>query len=270
MTETHYFSYPQDGSNKELSSGILKINYNTGAIIRPKGQTDEKLTDSLQNHTMQYIHSLLISTDKPITIRMDEHDAIPILPGKLIPLRSLQFSDIQVKLTSTTNIFILASTDPDGIIRVPNTISINRSEELFTISTDKDTHFTEEITLNNHETENLTGLISNKIYIRGINIQSKQPLKYQFIVWDKDTFSDTNINKDTYKEATELDMTSSPAFRIASAGQYYHNLSKLGVVYEDKDETYELHCSLQNFSTTAKNAGATGEVQIDIKYSPRL
>jgi len=66
-------------------------------------------------------------------------------------------------------------------------------------------------------------------------------------------------------------MTSSTsAFRIDSADQYRLNVSSLDILYEDYDQTKELHISLQNLSAVSKNAGSTGEVQLDIKMSPRL
>lgn len=148
---------------------------------------------------------------------------------------------------------------------------ISKSEKISIIETDKDTHFTTSITQNNHETESLTGLSDNRIFIRGVNIQSDQPLEFRLIFWTKDSFANTDLDIDTYIDDVILDMSDkSSTFRIANTGQYYLNVSNLNILYEDKDSTKEIHCSLQNLSATAKNAGATGEVQIDIKYAPRL
>lgn len=151
-----------------------------------------------------------------------------------------------------------------------NPQDITKAEKIEIISTDKDTHFTESIAINAHEKENLTGLATSKYMIRGVNIQSDQALKYRLILWGSNTFDSTDLDVDTYIDDVELDMTASPAFRINSTGQYYLNVGDLQIIYEDYDGTRELHVSLQNQSGTAKNAGASGEVQLDIKMSPRL
>lgn len=147
--------------------------------------------------------------------------------------------------------------------------SISRSERVLIISTDKDDHFTEAITQNNHEKESLTGLESDKIYIRGVNIQADQALKFRLIFWSKDTFENSDIDEDSFLDYVDLDLATH-GYQIAGSGQYYLNSGDLAIVYEDKDETRELHMSLMNLGTTSKNAGASGEVQLDIKYGIRL
>jgi len=149
-------------------------------------------------------------------------------------------------------------------------INVVKAEKIEIISTDKD-HFRLEIVMNAHEEENITGLYTNKYFIRGVNIQSKQPLKFRLIFWGSDTFDDvSDIDKDTYIDDVELDMTAYPAFRINNADQYRLNVGALDILYEDYDATRELHISLQNLSATSKIAGGAGEVQLDIKMSPRL
>jgi len=148
--------------------------------------------------------------------------------------------------------------------------AISKAEKIEIYSTDKDIHFTGAIVMNDHEKENLTGLLSNRYMVRGVNIQSKQPLKYRLIFWSSDQFDNTDLNLDYYIDDVELDMSAAPAFRINGVNQYYLNSGDLAIIYEDFDITRELHISLQNELGPAKNAGVTGEVQIDIKMSPRL
>lgn len=147
---------------------------------------------------------------------------------------------------------------------------VSKAEEIEIINTDKDIHFTETITINNQEKENITGLLGNKYLIRGVNVQSDQQLKYRLIFWGKDTFDDTDLDINSYIDDVELDFTSTSAFQIGSTGQYYLNVGSLDILYEDADNTKELHISLQNLSAVSKNSGSTGEVQLDIKMSPRL
>lgn len=148
---------------------------------------------------------------------------------------------------------------------------ITRSEKISINSTDKDTEFTTAIVQYAHDIENLTGLTDNKVFIRGVNIQSIQALKYRLIFWTKNTFDDIDLDDDAYIDDVILDLSDAEnAFRIGGANQYYLNVSNLNILYEDLDASNELHISLQNLSTTDKNAGATGSVQIDLKYAPRL
>ena len=149
--------------------------------------------------------------------------------------------------------------------------AVSKAEKVEIYSTDKDVHFTGAIVTNAQETENITGLLSNRYMVRGVNIQSDQPLYFRLIFWGSDTFDDTDLDVDTFLDFVDLDMTGGgAAFRIAGANQYYLNSGDLQIVYEDYDITRELHISLQNLSAVAKNAGTTGEVQIDIKMTPRL
>jgi hypothetical protein len=148
--------------------------------------------------------------------------------------------------------------------------AVSKAEKIEIYSTNKDTDFTGAIVMNDHQKLNLTGLLSNRYMVRGVNIQSIQPLKYRLIFWSSSAFDNVDLNLDTYIDDVELDMSSSPAFRINNAGQYYLNVGDLSIIYEDFDITRTLHISLQNESAVAKNALAAGAVQLDIKISPRL
>ncbi|GAI60980.1 unnamed protein product, partial [marine sediment metagenome] len=56
---------------------------------------------------------------------------------------------------------------------------------------------------------------------------------------------------------------------FTTIGLHYHlNVKNVDLPYEDKDETKELHVLLKNLSPTSKDAGADGEVVIDVKYEP--
>jgi len=49
---------------------------------------------------------------------------------------------------------------------------------------------------------------------------------------------------------------------------YRLNIKNINLPYEDKDKTKELHMLLKNLSPTSKEAGADGEVVIEVKYEP--
>lgn len=141
-------------------------------------------------------------------------------------------------------------------------------QAFYTIISDKDDHFSEEIAQNAKEDESLVGLLSNKIRIVGLAIQSDQQLHYRAIFWRKDTFDDTDLDKDAFVSEQELDLTAI-GFQIDGADQWYAALTSLNIDYEDEDETSELHVSLQNLSAASKNAGATGEVTLLVAYELR-
>lgn len=148
---------------------------------------------------------------------------------------------------------------------------VNKSEQIVFIKTVSTVHFTGAITQYDHEMENLIGLITNRIYIREINIQSMQPLRFNLIFWQSSDGPDTNIDSDSFKSNVLLDMSDGiTPFRINNAGQYYLDVDDLNILYEDTNVTQTLHVSLQNLSPTAKTAGSAGAVQIDIGYAPRL
>lgn len=148
---------------------------------------------------------------------------------------------------------------------------IDKAEKISTLRTLKGTHFTGAITRTNQETENIAGLTDNKIYIRGINVQSIQNLEYRLIFWTRNTFEDTDLDVDTFIDDVIIDMSDTEStFRIGSANQYYLNVSSLNILYEDEDGNNELHVSLQNLSPTDKAAGASGYIQVDFKYTPRI
>jgi len=80
------------------------------------------------------------------------------------------------------------------------------SPKLATIRSDKDTHFTGSLAKNAGEEENLTGLLSNKIMITGITIHSDQGLHFQLQFFSRNTFTDSDLDEDTFVGAVDLDV----------------------------------------------------------------
>lgn len=75
-----------------------------------------------------------------------------------------------------------------------------------TVSSDADRHFTEELAQDESEQENLTGLISSKILIRNVSISSVQPLRFRLEFYSRDTFTNSDLNEDTFVGAVELNI----------------------------------------------------------------
>lgn len=153
-----------------------------------------------------------------------------------------------------------------GLIDAPiPTNAVGIIQPLFELRTDKDTHFAGAINQWATEEENVTGLLTSKIVIRGVSVLSDQQLNYRAILFSRDSFADADLDVDEFVSEIDLDLLSY-GFQIAGAGLYMMSVTNLRVPYEDKDETKELHVALQNKSATAKNAGATGEVVMRIFY----
>ena len=150
----------------------------------------------------------------------------------------------------------------------PGTTTITTVQGFVVIETDKDTHFTGALAQYAKEDENLAGLLSDNIRITGIGILSDQQLKYKAILWYKDGFEDADLDLDEFCGEIELDIPTY-GFQVGGAGTWYMDIRNLHLDYIDSDATKELHISLINMSTTAKNAGATGEVKLFITYEVR-
>lgn len=152
------------------------------------------------------------------------------------------------------------------------TNDVNKSERIEIISTDKTVHFTEQILFNQCEKEtiSLPSAIGTKSIIHGVTIQSKQNLHYRLIIWGNSNFDNPDLNAEKYIGEVDLDLTDEPAYQIGSSGQYRLNSESLEINYQDFSALTKIYLGLMNLSKTAKNTGTTGEVQINIKMSPRL
>lgn len=228
--------------NNTIVNGIAKsdILAHENVIVVPGGTPDEPYVVPL---------SILIKGSKGVIAQDDAGNLTAVMKGNY------------------NGTLETISVDELGLMQA----DISKAEKISIIETDKDVNFTGAISQYDHEEVNLTGLTDNRIFVRGVNIQADQNLKFRLIFWTKDTFANTDLDEDSYIDDVILDMSDTEnTFRINNAGQYYLNVSDLNILYEDKDATNELHISLQNLSAVDKAAGSSGEVQMDIKYAPRL
>ena len=89
--------------------------------------------------------------------------------------------------------------------------------------------------------------------ISGVGVTTQWRYCYGFVNWDGG-YAGTEF--DGYVQN----------LNIVLPNIYLMNLKGLKIPYEDKDESKELHVLLKNLSPTSKEAGAAGEVVIEIKY----
>ena len=145
------------------------------------------------------------------------------------------------------------------------------------ISSDKDSHFTGALAQHAIEVEDITGLKAGTGMIISCMLQSDQNLDWTVYLFATDGHTDTDLDLDYCIGVIEF--VQADGIQIASANQYYYSTSNSSqpfrqFPYWDKDAldtpsgAYELHVGLVNRNTTAKNAGATGEVVVRIGYAP--
>lgn len=213
-----------------------------------------------------------------IYIRLNHTSVSPIYFGEVNPTPPLRFYKLYLTSSAQSGkklyLYTLNTTMAgmpyfsSSISIAPAVIETSAVQTFHKIRSDKDSHFTGAIAQYAKEDENLTGLLANKVRITGVAIQADQNLSFRVILWSKDTADDTDLDVDEYCGEVSLDLSTN-GFRIAGAGQYYLDMRGLEIDYEDDDESKELHVSLMNLSASAKNAGATGEVVIEVYYEVR-
>ena len=76
-----------------------------------------------------------------------------------------------------------------------------------TVVSGKNTQFTSALSKNAIEQENLTGLVSNKVKITRITIKSSSPLFFRLHLFSKDTFTDSDLDVDSYVGSVDLDLS---------------------------------------------------------------
>ena len=138
---------------------------------------------------------------------------------------------------------------------------------IYTISSDKDLHFTGELVKNAVERENLTGLRTNRIRISKISIQADQQLLFELLLYGTDLFEETDLDTDRFIASVELNL---PTYGFQqTTNQWRLDIENLNIDYVDVDGTKEIHVVLRNLSPTTKNAGATGEVKLELLCESR-
>lgn len=140
--------------------------------------------------------------------------------------------------------------------------------DLHLLSSDANGHFQASLGQDAKTDENLSGLVANKVLILAVTLQAKQQLHYRLWLFSKDIFDDPDLDKDSYLDHVELDLSGN-GVQIGAANQFYL-ASRLDppLRYVDEDESRELHVSLQNVSPTSKTAGKDGQVRVLFQYSP--
>lgn len=156
--------------------------------------------------------------------------------------------------------------DPKLGIGAPDFVKELRTV-IYTVSSDKDSHFTGELVKDAVERENIAGLRSNRIRISKISIQSDQQLLFEVLLYGTDEFEEADLDEDRFIASVEFNL---PTYGFQqTTSQWRLDIEGLNIDYVDVDGTKEIHAVLRNLSPTSKNAGAAGEVKVDFLCESR-
>ena len=139
------------------------------------------------------------------------------------------------------------------------------------LRSDKDTHFTGGLAQNASEDENIAipgyssavlGSGAVRFFVREIRIISDQNLIWEVQLFAKDTFGTSDADTDSFLGAHQFAVAD--GVQNDGAGFFYYSAVGLDLFYHDADDTGEFHITLVNRSAGAKNAGATGEIVVEL------
>lgn len=172
-------------------------------------------------------------------------------------------SDIDTKDGLITNSLIYGQVSAG--VTVPVHVSAGGNFSLGTdrplLSIDGNTYFTDALITGASENENIT-ITGDSIKVTNVTIYSIQSLNYRLWFYTKDTFGVNDIIG-----YVDLDLVTSGVTKVIAATTYYvYSVVDADIPYEDLDASLELHLQLENRSVVAKNAGATGKVQLTLAY----
>ncbi|MCI0341692.1 MAG: hypothetical protein L0216_11190 [Planctomycetales bacterium] len=132
--------------------------------------------------------------------------------------------------------------------------------DLTLIRSDKDVNFTGSLSQGASATANLTGLPANSGRIESVSILSDQNLAWEIALFTKDTFTNADLDLDTYLASVRF--AEGDGLQMDAVGAWRYDAHGLWLPYRDQDATSELHVALVNRSSTAKSAGSSGEIVV--------
>lgn len=172
--------------------------------------------------------------------------------------QDLTFDEFTIITTVATDIQVIGSiSDVAQVGFSVEGIGTNRP----LLSIDGDTYFTDALVTDASENENIITM-GNKLKVTNITIYSIQSLNYRLWFYTADTFGANDIIG-----YIDLNLIVNGVTKVIGATTYYvYSVVDADIPYEDLDETAEFHLQLENKSVVAKNAGATGKVQLTLGY----
>ena len=112
--DTHFFSYPNDGSRATITKGTTTLDFMSGTVMTPAGVVSN-LGNSLRARGREYCRSLSLQADRDIIIQIGTKSKIPVFAGTWFKVAHLRFIDVKIVAAEDTSVFVIACTNPDSI-----------------------------------------------------------------------------------------------------------------------------------------------------------
>ena len=110
-------TYPPEGGTKTITAGTTEINLYTGEVFLE--DSEEKTSQSLRSYGVEYARSLFIDTTKAIVLQLDDGGKHTVEKLETILWNHLKpFQRIMITATESTNIKVVASTDPNMVLQL--------------------------------------------------------------------------------------------------------------------------------------------------------
>jgi len=132
-----YITYPAKGGKRTIGAGTLEIDFLTGQVSLPNGET-ENTSLRLDAFGFKTVGSISIDTTKAVTLSLDDSGKYEIEAYQLFGIGNREFRIAYIEATETTEIKIWASTSPRGAVDVVRPTSIDTDERRFTTAIEYD------------------------------------------------------------------------------------------------------------------------------------
>ena len=115
---TFEITYPPEGGTKTITAGTTEINLYTGEVFLADG-TEEKVSQSLRSYGVEYARSIFIETTTQIVLQLDDGGKHTVEKLETILWNHLKpFQRISITAAESTNIKVVASTDPNMVLQL--------------------------------------------------------------------------------------------------------------------------------------------------------
>ncbi len=129
-TEDIYAVYPPTGEKKEVGVGTVVIDFLTGDVTLPSGET-EHTNYRLENTVHEAMRSLSVDTSKAIVIELDEGTKFTVEANQFYSIPKRKFRIAYIHCTETTKLRVYASTSEESAIQFEANVQ-NTDEQRYT------------------------------------------------------------------------------------------------------------------------------------------
>ena len=115
--------YPADGGAKTIPKDATEINFVTGDVTLGDG-TGDRLNNSLTAVGKPYMRSIFIDTNKEFKVQLDDGGKETIAANDFFLRNNRQFQRVSIEVSESASINLLASTNPEGVIKIVRNVII--------------------------------------------------------------------------------------------------------------------------------------------------